>query len=148
MNDLAVAYWESGRPARAIPLYEAALENARARLGDEHADTLTIIDNLAVAYATTGQAGRAIAIHETVLDSLEAKFGENHLTTLVDDEQSGPRIRGRRAAPRRRSRFMRKLCRDCVRNSSDDHPIVLTSMCGLARAFQSDGQLFGGGRFV
>ena len=67
LNDLAVAYWESGRPARAIPLYEAALEKVRARLGDDHADTLTITDNLAVAYAAVGEAGRAIPLHESVL---------------------------------------------------------------------------------
>ena len=83
MNDLAVAYWESGQPAQAIPLYETALEKVRASLGDDHADTLTIIDNLAVAYAAAGQAGRAISLHETVLIRLKATLGENHLTTLV-----------------------------------------------------------------
>ena len=83
LNDLAVAYWESGRPARAIPLYESALLKVRAQLGEDHADTLTITDNLAVAYAAVGDAGRAIPLHELVLERAERTLGEEHLTTLV-----------------------------------------------------------------
>ena len=54
MNDLAVAFWQAGQPAKAIPLYESTLVKVRATLGEDHTDTLTIMDNLAVAYAAAG----------------------------------------------------------------------------------------------
>ena len=113
LNDLAVAYWESGRPAQAIPLYEAALEKVRARLGDDHADTLTITDNLAVAYAAVGQADRAIALHETVLerDAGHARRGSSH--HAGHHEQPGAGIRDRASGMPNRSSFTRKPFRSC-----------------------------------
>ena len=140
LNDLAVAYWESGRPAQAIPLYEAALEKVRVRLGEDHADTLLIIDNLAVAYAAAGEAGRAISLHEAVLQRLRAKLGEEHLTTLVTMNNLARAYEaGLRYAES--IALYEKTLPKLRAKLSEDHPTVLTAMCGLARAYHSVGRL-------
>ena len=147
MNDLAVAYWESGQPARAIPLYEAALEKYARGLGDDHADTLTIIDNLAVAYAAAGQAGRAISLHETVLSRAAGQAGRGSSHHAGHDEQPGAGYRGWPPA-RRVDRALREDRAELRAKLSDDHPTVLTAMCGLARAYQSERPAFAGDRLV
>ena len=55
----------------------------RATLGEDHNDTLTIMDNLAVAYVAAGFHDKAIALHEAAIARFNAKLGEDHLTTLV-----------------------------------------------------------------
>ena len=69
MNDLAVAYWESGQP-RGRFRFTSDASRCTGRLGNDHPDTLTMIDNLAVAYGAAGHTERAIPLHEDVLKRL------------------------------------------------------------------------------
>ena len=45
-NNLAVACWEAGRPAQAIPLFERTLAALERLLGPEHPDAVTARNNL------------------------------------------------------------------------------------------------------
>ena len=54
MNNLAVAYQAAGKLDLALPLLEETLKLQKAKLGPDHPDTLTSLNNLAVAYQTPG----------------------------------------------------------------------------------------------
>jgi hypothetical protein len=53
-NNLALAYWEAGRAAEALPLFEQTLPDRERVLGPDHPDTLGSRNNLATAYHQAG----------------------------------------------------------------------------------------------
>jgi Tetratricopeptide repeat len=82
-NDLARAYWETGRVADAVPLVEAILAARQQQLGTDDPRTLTARNNLASAYLATGEAGRAIPLFEENMAACERLFGADHPKTLA-----------------------------------------------------------------
>ena len=57
MNNLASAYQAAGKLDLALPLFEETLKLQKAKLGPDHPDTLTSMNNLAVAYHGCREAG-------------------------------------------------------------------------------------------
>ena len=55
MNNLAMAYRDAGRTGPRIPLHEQTLKVRRAKLGEDHPNTLVSMGNLALAYREAGQ---------------------------------------------------------------------------------------------
>jgi hypothetical protein len=55
-NNLAMVYWDTGRTAEAIPLYERTLADAERVLGADHPNMLLSRNNLAMAYQDAGGA--------------------------------------------------------------------------------------------
>ena len=53
-NNLAAAYRSAGDLSRAIPLFEATLDDRRRVLGNDHPDTLASRNNLTAAYRSAG----------------------------------------------------------------------------------------------
>jgi hypothetical protein len=53
-HNLALAYWEAGRAAEALPLFEQTLPDRERVLGPDHPDTLGSRNNLATAYHQAG----------------------------------------------------------------------------------------------
>jgi non-specific serine/threonine protein kinase/serine/threonine-protein kinase len=82
MNNLAVAYTESGQLAKAVPLLEETVDKVKAKLGPDHPDTLTSMNNLAGAYLDSGQLGKAVPLYEETLEKTKAKLGPAHPDTL------------------------------------------------------------------
>jgi tetratricopeptide (TPR) repeat protein len=72
-----------GQVSAAITQFEQVLAGRRARLGDEHPETLTSRHNLASAYQTVGRLLEAIALHEQVLSDYRRLLGDNHPDTLA-----------------------------------------------------------------
>ncbi len=62
---------------------EAALRLKKAKLGDEHPDTLTSMNNLAVSYHSAGRLDEAIPLLEETLRLRKAKLGDDHPDTLA-----------------------------------------------------------------
>jgi tetratricopeptide (TPR) repeat protein len=83
MNNLALGYQDSGQLAKAVALYEEALEKRKAKLGPDHPDTLTSMSNLAMAYKASGQLARAVPLFEATLEKMKAQLGPDHPTTLT-----------------------------------------------------------------
>jgi tetratricopeptide (TPR) repeat protein len=54
-----------------------------ARLGPDHPDTLTTLDNLAGAYRDAGKVPEAIALFERVREARIARLGPDHPDTLI-----------------------------------------------------------------
>ena len=127
-------------PSKAIPLFEATLERVRSTLGEDHGDTLTIMDNLAVASQCGRPARSAIWLHKTAIRGFTATVGADHLTTLVAINnlarayQNSGQLDG----------IDRALCtwfwRNCGRNSVTTILRRCRPAAGLARSYQLDGQ--------
>lgn len=78
----SVAY-HAGNFQEAARLLELSLGAVQARLGQEHPDTLTLMNNLAGAYCALGQLDKALALHEQTLALSRAILGEEHPDTLT-----------------------------------------------------------------
>ena len=61
--------------ARAIPLYEEALEIREKILGPDAPEVLQTLLNLGTAYGIEGEHGKAEVVNKRRLKSLEAKLG-------------------------------------------------------------------------
>jgi tetratricopeptide (TPR) repeat protein len=82
-DTLSLTYWYLGEPALAVPQAERAYEIRSAKLGPDHPDALTTLDNLATAYRSAGDTARAIARYEDCLKRRAAKLGPDHPNTLT-----------------------------------------------------------------
>ena len=61
------SYAALGRHAEALKLHEETLALQKARLGPDHPDTLTSMNNLAISYAALGRHAEALKLHEETL---------------------------------------------------------------------------------
>ena len=66
MNNLAVAYQAAGKLDLALPLYEETLKLTKAKLGPDHPDTLTSMNNLA-GLSAAGKLDLALPLYEETL---------------------------------------------------------------------------------
>jgi eukaryotic-like serine/threonine-protein kinase len=67
----------------ALPLFEETLKLHKAKLGLEHPDTLTSMNNLAAAYHYVGKSDLALPLFEETLKLRKAKLGPEHPDTLT-----------------------------------------------------------------
>jgi len=79
---VADGYYDLGRYADAIQLYEETLSRRQATLGSDHPDTLVCIEHLASAYAEVGRDVEACKLREQVLGLRQVKLGAEHPQTL------------------------------------------------------------------
>ena len=82
-NNLADAYREAGRAARAAFLYEENLAACERRMGPGHPLTLTARSNLAAAYQDVGRHAEAILLYEQTLATYEQMLGPGHPSTVT-----------------------------------------------------------------
>jgi tetratricopeptide (TPR) repeat protein len=82
MNNIAVAYRDTGRIAESIQLYEKLRSQQTQKLGRNHPDTLTVVNNLAGAYQGAGRMAEAIELFEEVRAQQTKILGPDHPHTL------------------------------------------------------------------
>jgi tetratricopeptide (TPR) repeat protein len=82
MNDLARCYYSLGRHADSLKLKEKTLALRTAKLGREHSDTLSTMENLACSYGIFGRIRDAIDLGEETVRLKKAKLGPEHPDTL------------------------------------------------------------------
>jgi hypothetical protein len=82
MINLANSYHDLGRRAEALKLREETLALSKAKLGPDHPDTLTTMNDLADSYAALGRQAEALKLHEETLALRKAKLGPDHPDTL------------------------------------------------------------------
>ena len=83
MNNLALAYRDTGRLKEALTLYEETLKRTKAKLGPDHPLTLQVMKNLAAAYQAAGRLPEALPLFEAALKGRQAKLGPDHPDTLA-----------------------------------------------------------------
>ncbi|WP_335073151.1 tetratricopeptide repeat protein [Nostoc sp.] len=68
---------------QALPWYEQCLEVTKKRLGEEHPDVATSLNNLALLYNSQGRYSEAEPLFIQALDILEPQLGANHPNTVT-----------------------------------------------------------------
>jgi len=81
-NTLGESLLGLGDPAQAIVLLEKARATQTARLGPDHPDTLTSMNNLARAYLIAGKLELALPLYEETLKLRKKKIGPDHFYTI------------------------------------------------------------------
>jgi len=71
-----------GDPRAARPHFERAYRQSRARLGDDHPDTLAAATNLALDLQDLGQHQQAHDLNQDTLDRKRRILGQDHPDTL------------------------------------------------------------------
>jgi tetratricopeptide (TPR) repeat protein len=71
-----------GRFLEAVPLFEEVLARDRAKLGDEHSETLTSIYTLAVLHSMNGDKEEALCLAEEALAGRRRRLGDDDVSTL------------------------------------------------------------------
>ena len=104
----------------------------KAKLGPDHPDTLSSMNNLA-APTMPRPARRGLKLYEETLGDTKAKLGPDHPETLTSHEQPGQRLRGRgrhaEALKLREETLALKKAK-----LGPDHPDTLETMNNLAEA--------------
>ena len=125
---------------RRCTLWEETLRLRKAKLGDDHPDTLTSMNNLAGGYYAAGRLDEAIPLWEETLRLRKAKLGDEHPDTLtsMNNLAAGYRSAGRleEAIP-----LYEETLRLCKAKLGDEHPDTLISMNNLATCYRSAGRL-------
>jgi tetratricopeptide (TPR) repeat protein len=83
MCALAATYQDAELNDKAKDLLERVLTGSRAKLGPDHVDTLTALNNLAVLHARCGRNEEAIPLLEQVLEAQRAKVEPDHIDLLI-----------------------------------------------------------------
>ena len=82
MDNLAVAYFNAGRPGEAIKLMEEVLTIRRKVNGPDHFNTALVMDNLAVFYYSIGRLDDAAKLREELLVRDRKQYGPEHPSTI------------------------------------------------------------------
>ena len=82
MGDLALTYGNLGRWKEAEQLEVQVLETTKRVLGEEHPDTLRIMNNLAYTLKSQGQDEKAISLMKNAVDLLIKQLGPTHPNTI------------------------------------------------------------------
>ena len=84
----------AGKLDLALPLFEETLKLRKAKLGPDHPDTLTSMNNLALAYQAAGKLDLALPLYEETLKLKKAKLGPDHPDTLMSMNNLALPLRG------------------------------------------------------
>jgi tetratricopeptide (TPR) repeat protein len=82
MNNLGGLNLDVGRPAEALPLFEAAEGIATRTIGEDHPSTLTYKHNRALACSDLGRWQEALVHFNPCLAKKRKLLGDNHLSAL------------------------------------------------------------------
>ena len=138
-NNLATAYADSGRTAKAVALLERVQADRERLLGADHPDTLISRSNLAEAYRAAGRTAEAVELHERTLADRERLLVADHPSTLTSRNNlaAAYRAAGRTAEA---VVLLERALADRERLLGADHPSTLTSRSNLAEAYQAAGR--------
>ncbi len=139
-STLGLTYLYLGETELAIRQHERARQLYESKMGREHPDTLTSMNNLATAYADAGRLDEAVKLHEETLKLRKKKLGQDHPNTLMSMGNLAVAYmetdRLDKALP-----LLEKTFEAFHRKQGKDHPDTLTSMNNLARAYDDGGRL-------
>ncbi len=138
-DSLAAAYMAAGRPADAIPVFEAAFKLAEARRGPGHPTTLTLRSNLLAAYQDAGRTAESIPLLETAAKQNESALGPNNPATLAarNNLATAYRAAGRTAEAIAINEALVKNVQSVL---GPNHPNTLIVRSNLAGAYRAAGR--------
>jgi serine/threonine protein kinase len=129
-----------GHASEAVELFAKAHATRASRLGPDHPDTLTSMNNLALGYQAAGRLDLALPLLEKTLKLTSAKLGPDHPDTLtcMNNLARGYWATGKLdlALP-----LWEETLKLMIENLGEDHPHTLTIMANLAAGYQATGKL-------
>ncbi len=140
LNNLAVAYLDTGQTEQATTLLEQTLKLCEAKLGPDHPDTLGCRNNLGEAYRDAGRTAEAIKLHEETLKRMTGRLGPQHRDTLSsrNNVALAYEAAGRLAEA---TAMHEKTLELRIATLGPDHPDTLTSRNNLAGDYQDTGRI-------
>lgn len=139
MDNLAVAFRESGDLNRALPLAEETLRRRRAILGTNHHDTLKSMGNLGTTYTAHGDLPKATLLFEATLAGMRATLGPSHTDTLETLNNLAVVYQYQKRYDTA-AKLLSEVLETRQSSVGPDHPATLTSMSNLAMALKEQGK--------
>jgi serine/threonine protein kinase/tetratricopeptide (TPR) repeat protein len=139
-NTLGESLSGLGEAKLAIEVLGKAWNTRKAKLGLDHPDTLTNMDNLAGGYHAAGKLDKALPLLEEVLKLTKAKLGPDHPNTLTSMNNLAAGYQTVGQWDKALSLFEQTLKLQKVKLNPDD-PEILYSMSNLANGYLSVGKL-------
>jgi serine/threonine protein kinase len=138
-NALGVTYLGLGETAKAMIHLELALEIRKVKLGVDHFDTLTSMNNLAYAYEIAGNLDQALRLYVPTVEKLKATRGvEDRFTlTAMNNLATTYCAAGEFARGLPLQEEVLKLQKDKL---GPEHPNTLNTMNNLAAAYLAAGK--------
>ena len=139
LNQTAYYLYSRALYTQAEPVSQRALAIREQRLGDDHPDTVSSIDNLAELYRAQGKYSEAVLLCRRALEIREQKFGPTH-----PDTASSLNNLARLYLNQGKYSEAEPLCRRALaireQQLGADHPHTATSLDNLAWLYKSQGK--------
>jgi serine/threonine protein kinase/tetratricopeptide (TPR) repeat protein len=139
-DTLAMSLLGLGEASLMVEVLQKALATRRAKLGPDHPDTLTSMNDLALAYQESDQLAKAMPLLEETLAKMKAKLGPDHPDTLTSMNSLAMAYLASGQLAKAVSLFEETLDKRKVKLGAE-HPYTLVSINNLAQAYQASGQL-------
>ncbi|KAK5651032.1 hypothetical protein OQA88_1501, partial [Cercophora sp. LCS_1] len=138
-STLGRVYYDEGRWAEAEKLFVQVMETSKTKLGADHPDTLTSIDNLASTFWKQGRWQEAEKLEVQVMETRKTKFGADHPDTLMSMANLASTFwnQGRWAEA---EKLEVQVMETRKTKLGADHPDTLASMNNLASTFWKQGR--------
>lgn len=135
-------HYEAARYASARQWLEAASEGLRAKLGENHSDTLSALNDLSLTLQAQGDLGGARILQESALATRRRVLGDEHPATLtsMNNLASTLQAQGDLAGARELQESALATRRRLL---GEEHPDTLGSIINLASTLQAQGDLAG-----
>jgi tetratricopeptide (TPR) repeat protein len=130
-GQVALYLWARGQYRQALKLFEQAAAGFERVLGDDHPDTLTVMNNVAATRRALGDLHGAHDLHEQTLTARRRVLGEDHPDTLASMNNLASTRRALGDLQGAHDLFEQALA-GRRRVLGDDHPDTVQSMNYLA----------------
>jgi tetratricopeptide (TPR) repeat protein len=140
LNRIGDYLWERAEFDQAERVLDQSRTTAEARLGADHPDTATSLDNLAAVLRARGDLDRARALHERALTIRETRLGANHPDTATSLNNLALVLRAQSDLDCARALYERALAFYEAR-IGPDHPETAWSLTGLALVLHDQSDL-------
>ena len=137
---IASAYHAAGRLTEAITLNVQLLTDRIRVLGEDHPDTLTILNNLAGAYESAGRLDEAITLNVQLLTDSIRILGPDHPDTLTSRNNLAGAYESAGRLDEAITLYEQVLTAR-TRVLGKDHPATLATLNALASAYKDAGFL-------
>ncbi|MEA5583057.1 tetratricopeptide repeat protein, partial [Nodularia harveyana UHCC-0300] len=132
-------YQGQGLYTLAEPWYQQCLLTTKDRLGDNHPDVATSLNNLALLYESQGRYDQAEPLYLQALELYKRLLGENHPSVATSLNNLAGLYDSQGRYDQAEPLYLQAL-ELCKRLLGDHHPHVATSLNNLALLYKSQGR--------
>jgi tetratricopeptide (TPR) repeat protein len=139
LNKAGLFLHYQGRYGEAEPLYQQALAIMRKRLGEQHPDTATSLNNLAGLYQAQGRYDEAEPLYQQALAIRKVRLGEQHPHTAGSLNNLAGLYQAQGRYDEAEPLYQQALA---IRKArlGEQHPDTATSLNNLARLYEAQGR--------